>query len=98
VATILPKWRDWITAQPDEVTALAVAWTAPVSDHLPPPIQGKRVLILGSVYAGDMAMGEKVMEGMRHLGTPLFDMSGPIPSGRCRRLDPFFGDGTVSSY
>jgi len=96
----LPKWRDWVVAQPDEVTALAIPWTAPVSDHLPPPIQGKRVLILGSVYAGDMTMGEKVMDGVRHLGTPLFDMSGPIPFRALQgAFDPFFPvDGTVSSY
>ena len=97
---ILPRWRDWVLGTPEEVSALVVMWTAPIDPHLPEPIQGRRVLILGSVYAGDVDTGLAAMQAPREFGTPIFDMSGPHPFRELQAaFDPFFPvNGTVSSY
>ncbi len=99
--TVLPKWRDWLKTKPEDVTCAVVGWTVPDDPHMPPPVIGKRVLIVASVYCGsDMAAGEKVMEATRSFGTPIFDMSGPMPFRILQSaFDPVFPvDGTVSSY
>jgi hypothetical protein len=100
-AIVLPRWRDWVTKAPDDVTAAALLWTVPANPHMPPPVHGKRVLILAAVYSGsDLAMGEQIMKPTQHMGTPIFDMSGPIPFRVLQSaFDTVFPvDGTVSSY
>ena len=54
-------------------------WTVPEVPELPEPVRGKRVLITACVYAGAPEEGERVMQPVRQLGTPIFDMSGPMP-------------------
>jgi FAD/FMN-containing dehydrogenase len=76
---ILRRWREWVATAPDEVTAAAALWTVLDAPELPEPVRGKRVLITTCVYAGAPEEGERVMRPVRELGTPLFDMSGPMP-------------------
>jgi len=79
---LLPTWRDLALEAGDEVTTRALYWSMPEADALPAPVRGKDVFIIGALYAGDPAMGARVLEPFRSLGTPLADLSDHIPSYR----------------
>lgn len=79
---LLPKWRDLALEAGDEVTTRALYWSMPEVDALPPPVQGKDVMIIGALYAGDPTKGAKVLEPFHKLGTPLADISDHIPNYR----------------
>ena len=52
------------------------------------------MLILAAVYAGDAAEGERVLQPLRELATPLLDLSGTMPYATLQgAFDPFFPKG-----
>jgi Berberine and berberine like len=56
-------------------------------------------VVVGGVYAGDAEEGLSVMQPLRELGTPLADISGPLPFTAVQAaFDPFFVRGTLRSY
>ena len=79
VGDILRRWRDYVADAPDEVTSTVVTITFPAHPDAPEAIHGRPCAIVGGVYAGDADEGLAVMQPLRELGTPLFDMSGPMP-------------------
>jgi len=96
---ILPRWRDALSDAPDEVTSVAVGLTMPADPALPEAVHDQSCLIVGAVYAGDVDEGTRVLEPLRHLGTPLADISGPTPFAVVNSsFDPFFPMGTYQSY
>ena len=60
-----------------------VTITFPANPEMPEAVHDREVAIVGGVYAGDAEEGLRVMEPLRELGTPLFDMSGPTPFTAC---------------
>ena len=98
-ASILPHWRDYCLDAPDEVTSLAVAITMPAAPHLPAAIHGQACLVIAGVYAGPVDEGMKVMQPLRTLGTPLADISQPMPFEAVQTsFDPMFPMGKLQSY
>jgi FAD/FMN-containing dehydrogenase len=98
-ATILPKWRDYCANAPDEVTSVALAITMPAAPTLPPPVHNQACLVVGGVYVGDSADGMKVMQPLRELGTPVADISQPMPFSIVQSaFDGLFPMGTLQSY
>jgi hypothetical protein len=98
-ATILPRWRDYCTDAPDEVTSLAVAITMPAAPTLPPSIHNQSCLVIGGVYVGSPDEGMKVMQPLREFATPLADISQPMPFQAVQTaFDPFFPMGKLQSY
>jgi hypothetical protein len=98
-ATVLPRWRDYCMNVPDEVTSVAVAITMPADPHLPPPIHNQGCLVIGGVYVGPPEEGMKVMQPLRELGTPLADISQPMPFSAVQTaFDGFFPMGKLQSY
>lgn len=99
-AKVLPGWRDYCAQAADEVSSVAVALTMPAGDpHLPEPVHGQPCLVIGGVYAGDTATGMKVMHPLRQLGTPLADISQPMPFTAVQTaFDPLFPMGRLQSY
>ena len=81
-AKLMPLWRDLALRAGDEVTTRAAYWSMPVADGVPPPVQGKDVLMLSALYAGDPEQGRGIIDEFRSLGDPLFDMSDLIPDYR----------------
>ena len=81
-AELMPQWRDLALRAGDEVTTRALYWSMPASDALPPPVQGKDVLMIAALYAGDAEQGRAIIDEFRSLGDPLFDMSDLIPDYR----------------
>ena len=93
-AELMPQWRDLALRAGSEVTTRALYWSMPASDALPPPVQGKDVLILAALYAGPKEQGQPVIDEFRKLGDPLFDMSDLIPNYRAFQagFDPLSTD------
>jgi FAD/FMN-containing dehydrogenase len=96
---ILPRWREYCLASPDEVTSVALAITMPADPSLPPPVHDQPCLIIGGVYVGPADEGMRVMQPLRELGTPLADISQPMPFSAVQTaFDGFFPMGKLQSY
>ncbi|MGO4438736.1 FAD-binding oxidoreductase [Rhizobium sp. RAF56] len=78
-ADILPRWRDYMAAAPDQVSGLAEFSTVPEDTALPQETWGRRVVALATVYHGPPDDGERITRPLRDLGEPLIDFSGRMP-------------------
>ena len=85
------RWRDYVTAAPDEVTPMLVSLTFPAAPDMPEIIHNRQVAIVAGVHCGDLDAGMQALQPLRELGTPLFDMSQPMPYTILQSaFDPFF--------
>ncbi len=75
--SVVQKWRDFINHAPDEVTCDVLLWGMPPLPIAPPEMHWAPVVIVVVMYAGPVSTGERVMQPLRELGTPLADLSGP---------------------
>jgi FAD/FMN-containing dehydrogenase len=91
---VLAAWRDVAASAPDELSFNALFWSVPAVEGFPLELHGRAVLILVSVYAGDAGEGERVLQPLRELATPLLDLSGTMPYATLQgAFDPFFPKG-----
>lgn len=100
-ASVLRAYRDWAPLAPDEVTAEAIVFATamPADPHLPEPVHGQKCLIVAGVHAGDPDEGMKLVQPLRELGTPLADISEPMPFTVVQSaFDGFFPRGQLQSY
>lgn len=98
-ATVLRGFREFGESAPDEVSALAVSLTMPADPHLPEAIHDQDVFVVGAVYTGDPEAGMQVLQPLRELGTPLADISQPMPYRVIQSaFDPLFPRGQLQSY
>jgi FAD/FMN-containing dehydrogenase len=89
---VLRKWRDYTATAPDEFTPLALFWNVP--EGFPEELVGTPIVVVAGVYAGPLDEGEKFIQPLRELATPLLDMSGPMPFTAIQSaFDPFFPTG-----
>jgi FAD/FMN-containing dehydrogenase len=99
IGDVLRKWRAYVAEAPREVTSIVVALTFPADPEMPPETHDRPVAIVGGVYAGDVEEGMRVLQPLRELGTPLFDMSGPTPFTHVQSgFDPLFPRQQLRSY
>jgi FAD/FMN-containing dehydrogenase len=95
----LRVFREFVTAAPDAVNASAVLWTVPAAPAFPGHLQGRTVVTLSGIFVGDPERGEEVLQPLRKVGEPLFDMSSRLPYTELQRLfDPFFPAGDLLYY
>jgi FAD/FMN-containing dehydrogenase len=96
---VLPQWRDWAEAQPDEVTTRCVFWSMPAAPVLPPAVHDRDVYVVAALYAGDPEDGRKACADLAAFGTPLADLSDAVPYRMAQAaFDPFFPKGQLQSY
>lgn len=97
-ASVLRQYRDFVADAPDEVTAWCVMRKAPPLPFLPEEVHGTEVLVLATMYAGDMAAGEEALAPLRAIGNPIADVVGPHPfAGWQQAFDPLLTPG-VRNY
>jgi FAD/FMN-containing dehydrogenase len=77
--TLLAAWRDYVAAAPNEVSSIVLCWSVPPHEPFPPEHHGRPVVVVAASYAGPVEEGEPVLQGLRELGEPLIDLSGPWP-------------------
>jgi FAD/FMN-containing dehydrogenase len=100
-ADLLRGYREFVEAAPDEVSAEAiiVSSTMPADPHLPEPVHEQQCLIVAAVHAGDPNEGTKALQPLRELGTPLADISQPMPFTVVQSaFDGFFPRGQLQAY
>jgi FAD/FMN-containing dehydrogenase len=98
-AQVMRKWRAYLADAPDEVTSVCVTITFPADPHLPEAVHDRACIIVGAVYAGDPDEGMTVLHPLRQLGTPLFDMSQPMPFTAVQQgFDPLFPRNQLQAY
>jgi FAD/FMN-containing dehydrogenase len=99
IEQILHGWRSYVEDAPDEVTSVVVTITFPADPEMPEAIHNRQVAIVGAIYAGDPDEGLAATAPLRELGTPLFDMSGPMPYTHVQSgFDPLFPRGALRAY
>jgi hypothetical protein len=73
--------------------------TFPAVAEMPEVIHDRPVAIVAAVHAGDADEGMRILQPLRELGTPLFDLSQPMPYAAVQTsFDPFFPRQTLRAY
>ncbi len=76
---LVPAYAHLAAAAPDELTTQGTLTCAPPLPFVPPDLVGKPVFAVMVCYTGDIALGERVIEPLRHLETPILDLITPMP-------------------
>ena len=91
---VLSAWRDFMKDAPDEVTSVAFFWGIPAIPPIPQALWGQTIVGVGAMYAGPADEGERVLQPLRELATPILDLSGQMPYRMVQAsFDPFFPKG-----
>jgi hypothetical protein len=76
---VLPAWRNWASALPDEATTSIAAQRLPPLPVLPEPLRGASVLHVRFVHLGPAAEGERLIAPLRKLAPTLLDTVAETP-------------------
>jgi FAD/FMN-containing dehydrogenase len=99
LADVMKGWRAYVTDAPDEVTSVIVTITFPADPEMPEAVHDRACAIVGAVYAGDPDEGMSVLAPLRELGTPLADLSQPMPFTAVQTaFDPLFPRNELQAY
>lgn len=91
---VVPAFRDFMADAPDALTGIAIYWSAPHDEPIPPEHQGAPVVALVACWSGPVEEGEAAIRPMRELGGHVADLSGRMPFTIAQRLfDPEYPDG-----
>jgi FAD/FMN-containing dehydrogenase len=98
---IARAWRDWVENEaPEEVcTALGIL-RAPPEPFVPPEVQGKPILGILVMYAGDPDEGERILRPLKEtIGPPAVDLIDRIPYTAFQAIvDPFSPKGWLNYH
>lgn len=99
-ARVMKGWRDFMATAPDEIGGTLVEFsTIPADPEYPRETWGARVMALVGVWAGPANEGERAVQPLRELATPLLDLSGRMPYCSVQRLyDGMFPKGVHRVY
>ena len=90
----LPAMREILAKAPDELMGVAVYWSAPGEEPVPPEWHGKPVFVAAGCWSGAQEDAEEATKPLRELAEPVVDMSGPMPFLVAQQLfDPEYPDG-----
>jgi FAD/FMN-containing dehydrogenase len=78
-AEVMRFYRDFCRTAPDRLTTITQYRTLPAFPAFPAEFHGRKVLQVGTVWAGDLVEGQRVLAPLRGFGRPLFDLVGPKP-------------------
>jgi FAD/FMN-containing dehydrogenase len=76
---LLAGYRDVASKAPDDLTVWVVLRQAPPLPFLPPDVHGKEILVFAICYVGDERDGNRALQPLRALGTPIADVIGMQP-------------------
>ena len=96
---VMRGWRAFTENAPDEITSVCVTITFPADPAMPEAVHDRPCVIVGAVYAGDPDEGTAVLQPLRELGTPLADLSQPMPFTAVQTaFDPLFPRNELRAY
>jgi FAD/FMN-containing dehydrogenase len=91
---VLRAFGNYMASAPDEVSAIAVLWSAGHGEPFPADVQGKPVAAIAACFAGAAEEGDAVLRPLRQIAPPLVDVSGPLPFRAAQQLfDPEYPNG-----
>lgn len=95
-SSVLRNWRDFTLQAPDEVTCDALVWGMPPLPEVPPEMHWAPVVIVAAMYAGPAEEGERVLQPVREMGTPIGDLSARQQYVTMQSdMDALFADGQL---
>jgi hypothetical protein len=96
---VIRRWRDFMAAAPEDVSSNCLIWSIPAHSNFPEELHGTPVIITAAVHSGMLEDGERLLRPLRDLGTPVLDLSGPVPYvGVQSAFDPLFAKGERQNY
>ena len=96
---VLSVWRDFMATAPAEITATAFLWSVPSLEPIPSELRARPVVVIGGLYAGPAAEGERMLQPLREITTPVLDLSGQMPYRMVQSsFDAFFPKGDHLYY
>jgi FAD/FMN-containing dehydrogenase len=91
---VLRAWRDFNESAPDELAVWTVMRKAPPLPFLAPEVHGTDVVVLATVYAGDLEAGARATAPLTKLGQPLASVLAPQPYAAFQQaFDPLLTPG-----
>lgn len=91
---LMRYYREFTSSCPDELTLWMVLRDAPPLPFLPEEVHGTKVVVFAFVYAGDPAVGERLLAPLRSYGSPHGEHVGVIPfAGFQQAFDPLLTPG-----
>ena len=78
-ARVLHKWSEWVESVPEEMTSSVALLRLPDEEFIPEPVRGKLTLHVRIAYTGEACVGEKLVEPLRAVATPVIDMVRDMP-------------------
>ncbi|GAC1629103.1 MAG: FAD-binding oxidoreductase [Chloroflexota bacterium] len=79
--SVLRKYAAYASAAPDELSTIVFIMHAPPAPFIPADKHGSLVIFVGVCYAGEVDEGQRVLGPLRALGTPIADITAPMPYG-----------------
>jgi len=96
---VLSYWVEFTRKAPDEITSDCILWSIPAHPNFPEELHNTPVIILAGMYAGDPQEGQKKMQTLREITTPVIDLSNVYPYGGVQQMfDPFLQKQALYSY
>jgi FAD/FMN-containing dehydrogenase len=83
---VLRRYREVAAAAPDELTTILNLRKAPALPLLPAELHGRPVVTVVACWAGELERGQRAVQPLRELGTPLVDLLRPRPFVELQRL------------
>jgi FAD/FMN-containing dehydrogenase len=99
-AMVMKRWRDFMASAPDEIGGSLVEFsTIPEDPAYPKETWNEKVMALAGVWAGPAEEGERALQLLRALATPLLDFSGRMSYCEVQSLyDALFPKGALRAY
>jgi len=76
---VLHAWRNWVETVPEEMTSSVALLRLPDMEFVPEPLRGKLTLHVRIAYTGEACIGEKLVEPLRTVASPMIDMVRDMP-------------------
>ena len=93
--SVLTQFARFTETMPDELNVWMVTRKAPPLPFLSADVHGKEIVALALCYAGDPAVGEKLIEPLRKFGTPYGEAVGVQPYTAWQQaFDPLLAPGS----
>jgi FAD/FMN-containing dehydrogenase len=83
---VLRRYREVAATAPDELTTILNLRKAPALPLLPAELHGRPVVTVVACWAGELERGQRAVQPLRELGTPLVDLLRPRPFVELQRL------------
>jgi hypothetical protein len=98
-AQVLRGWRDFMATAPDEISSNLALWSIPPTPDWPEEMHWQPMTAVIAMYAGSVTEGQRALQPLRELATPLADASQPMPYTALQQMfDPFFPEGDLHYY